>query len=418
MRRDVVTPTTKLVVFISLALAVVFQGIFFWSVHHDWARGGADFINLYTAGKIVGDGLGKQLYDYDVQKKLEMEAIPETRRANVYTHPPFEALLFVPLANLSYRRAYNCWILINLVLLAALPALLWRDLRFTSQLLPEVLCLSFFSFFPIFVALLQGQDTILLLLFAVLAFRNLKEGKDFRAGCFWGLGLFRFQVVLPLALLFLLRRNLRFLAGLCGVGAVLGAISLGVVGYRGAHDYVTILYQLNHDPTAQRLWSWGVHADLMPTLRGFLVISLPDVIPPFYLTGCYLLLSLLVILAVATRSNGRERGSATLPLLYGLDLIATLVVSYHSYLHDFTLLLLPLLFCVDHLANPRASPRTPKLLAGVVALLLLPPIYLVLYLRGPVPFLFPVTLALGVLIWRELPSRDVRRGHSRAEAPA
>lgn len=410
MDRNVVSPTARLLVFGLLAAAVLFQAFSFRAVYHDWARAGADFINLYTAGKIVGDGIGERLYDYETQKKVQVEAIPETRRANVYTHPAFEALLFVPLGRLSYARAYKCWMLINVMLLVALPALLWKRLRSTGRLLPEVLSLSFFAFFPILVALLQGQDSILLLLIAVLAFRSLAQGDNFRAGCLWGLGLFRFQIVLPLALLFLVRKNVKFLMGLFATGAILSAVSLGVLGRQGTADYAALLYRLNHDPTAQRLWSWGVHPDLMPTLRGFLAVSLSHIVPASYLTGGYLVLSLLIILAVATRGAVRREGSGTLPLLYGLDLLATLAVSYHSYLHDFTLLILPLLFSIDYLLNPDALPRSRKPLAAVVALLLLPPIYLALYLGGPVPLLFLVVLALGVLMWREIPGREARQG--------
>jgi hypothetical protein len=419
MASKTVSQDARLVLSGLLLMVAVFQALFFWVVRHE-INGGKedDFIAFYTAGRIIRDGSPARLYDYELQKKLEMEVNPKYDPALVYYHPAFEALLFVPFGHVSYTTATAYWVLLNLALLAALPALLWRYLQLTSELLPTVLFLSFFSFFPIGRALLQGQDSILLLFLVVLAFRSLEQGNDFSAGCFLGFGLFRFQLILPLALLFLLRKRLRVLLGLLSVGTVLEAVSLGIVGYRGTLDYVTLLYRLNHDPTAQHIWSWSIHPTRMPTLRGFLDISLSGSVPGVYRTGFYLILSCLIILAVARTRSARNEKSGVLPLLYGLDLIAALAISYHSYMHDLALLILPLLFCIESLLNPAVPLRSRKLFAGLTILLFLPPVYLLLLVRDQVAFLFTLILALGVLIWREIASGKAERQSPRMGLPA
>lgn len=395
----------RLIVCALLLGVVIYQALLFWNSSRVAMKGNADFIIFYTAGRIVASGSREALYDYELQRKLELEISPRYQRALVYNHPPFEALLFTPLARLPYRRAYICWLLVNLSLLCVLPVLLWRHLKFASQSLPELLYLSFFSFFPILSALLQGQDSILLLLLATLAFVGLREGKEFRAGCYWGLGLFRFPIVLPIAVLFLFRRRVRFLLGLLTVGTLFSVLSLAVVGYKGCLDYIDVLHKFMHNPAEQQLWSWSVNPTSMPTLRGFLASSLPNSWPQAAKTGFYLVFATLIVLGITTLHKTSQEKRTLSPLLYGLDLVAALMLSYHSFLHDGALLILPLLFCIDYLQSPAASPRAHKSMGGVVALLLLPLIYLALLVQGKLFLLFPVFLTLAALMWYEIRSQ-------------
>jgi hypothetical protein len=398
---------TRLVISGLLLAGVVFQIFFFSALRQKVARGEVDFISSYTAGRIIRNGWRQKLYDYEVQKKLEVEINPKYERALLYDHPPFEALLFAPFARLPFVNAYECWLLINLTLLFVFAALLWRHLHFTSDSLPEAILFSLFAYFPICLAVFAGQDSILLLFLVALAFRSLAQAKDFKAGCILGLGLFRFQLILPLTVLFLLRRKVKFLLGLFSVGAVLGVISVGIVGYKGALDYITLLYRINHDPTKEHLWSWAILPTFMPTLRGFLAFTLSDVVPQLYLTVCYLALSFLIVLVVAKRSPAYPQEAETLGFVFGLDLVAVLVVSYHSHVQDLALLIFPLLFSVDRFLDPGTRPRDRKLLVGLVALLLLPPIYCLLFWRRAVALLFLAFLALGVLMWREMLNQRV-----------
>src|SRR5437016_3560262 len=69
-----------------------------------------DFSEYYSAGQIIRQGLGRQLYDLKVQLDFQLRiAKPHV----FYNHPPFEALLFAPFTFLSYRAAYISWVLIS-----------------------------------------------------------------------------------------------------------------------------------------------------------------------------------------------------------------------------------------------------------------------------------------------------------------
>ena len=94
-----------------------------------------------------------------------------------FNHPAFEALLFVPFSLLSYRIAYVGWLLANLAMLAMLPGML-RSWMPVLRLAPTwVWIAAELAFFPVFFALLQGQDAILLLFLYALALVALKRGR-------------------------------------------------------------------------------------------------------------------------------------------------------------------------------------------------------------------------------------------------
>src|SRR5579864_4437887 len=84
-------------------------------------QGVTDFSTLYTAGKILISGQKSLLYDAGLQLEIQRSFGPKgvQRRGSVlpYNHPPFEAIIFAPLAHFSYLTAYFVWLAFNLCLL-------------------------------------------------------------------------------------------------------------------------------------------------------------------------------------------------------------------------------------------------------------------------------------------------------------
>ncbi len=70
------------------------------------------------------------------------------------------------------------------------------------------------TFVPALLCLVQGQDSLLLLLLVVLAFTALRRGRAFAAGCWLGLGLFKFQLVLPIVVVLVLTQGRNARTGL------------------------------------------------------------------------------------------------------------------------------------------------------------------------------------------------------------
>ncbi|MFZ0145304.1 MAG: glycosyltransferase family 87 protein, partial [Candidatus Sulfotelmatobacter sp.] len=165
------------------------HGVLFWKARVLIRQGYPDFTIFYTAGKMLHEGLGHSLYDGALQYEVQQTFAAGVRIRKgplPYNHPPFEALIFEPLASLDYPTAYLAWSAINLAILGFLPFLLRQHIPALAHYPAFMWLLVFFGFFPVLVALLQGQDVILLLLLNALAFAALKRNADTLAGCWLG----------------------------------------------------------------------------------------------------------------------------------------------------------------------------------------------------------------------------------------
>src|SRR5260370_29930727 len=216
-------------------------------------------------------GLGPKLYDLAEQQKLKGVLLPDAEPL-VYEHPPFEALLLAPLGALLYRTAYLIWGLINAAIWLTLTYLLrpydsapGDDLRYLALWL---------LFAPLGVALFEGQSSLLLLLLYSIAFIQLRSGCDFRAGAILGLALFKFQFVIPLALIFLLQRKWRFMKGFLATATALGVLSLVAVGWHGTISYIHLLVGIATHPDNS---SYGA-AIGTATIQGFVQALLGGVV--------------------------------------------------------------------------------------------------------------------------------------------
>src|SRR5690242_18302498 len=74
-----------------------------------------DFGQDYSAGWIVRQGNGPKLYDLHEQARVQ-SLVLNREGLLPFMHPPFEALIFAPLARFSYFHAYLIWGLINISL--------------------------------------------------------------------------------------------------------------------------------------------------------------------------------------------------------------------------------------------------------------------------------------------------------------
>src|ERR1700680_1653521 len=112
-----------------LAAMIVLHAWMFFSLRREIVTGYADFTIFYTAGKCVIQGRGRQLYDLETQFAVQRRFASEVKhRGNPlpFNHPPFEALLFVPLAGLPYVTAYLVWAVFNIALILGFWTLLRR----------------------------------------------------------------------------------------------------------------------------------------------------------------------------------------------------------------------------------------------------------------------------------------------------
>lgn len=359
-----------------------------------------DFSEFYAAGKIVRQGLGSHLYDLKLQAEVQLQ---DAALHAFYVRPPFEALLFVPFSFLSYRQAYGVWIILSLLLLAGACRLIERNSSILTALSQYaggaqidlgLFLIVFLGFPPTSEGLLIGQDSMLLLMVYTLVFIALRQKHEFKAGCLLACGLFKFHLVLPFVIIFLLRRRWSFLLGFSGVAALLVALSVFVSGPGVLLSYPGMFLKANYRALM------GFQPEYAANIRG-LVFLLGAGRFPRLSAGLVAALSALVLWLIAKNWKPEYSG-----LCFAAALVGALLTGYHLFVYDLCLLLLAAAVICADLAE-RKSLQKEKALTGVLLLLYMPPLHNFLINRQVYALLcVPMTVLLVVI------GRIVKRANS------
>jgi hypothetical protein len=295
-------------------------------------QGRSDFRHLYTAGYMVRTGQSADLYDYQAGVKVQKQIIfGRDVGLPPFNHLAFEALFFAPLSYLKFSSAYLVFLAVNvaLVLFAARMAMPYLGhLREQWVLLPAA---SFVCFLPLAITLIQGQDSIILLVLFMAAFVCAKKGHEMAAGLLLSLTMFKFQFAIVMALLFLMWRMWKIVAGFAAGSVVVTLLSLAVTRFSSPLVYLKYLISISSRLGAQEQLIYAIDPALMPNLRGMVYGVLHAVAPNSVMQWMTAAISLLV-LAWAIRSR---------PSFENAVLVAT-ICSYHCLIHDTSILLLPL----------------------------------------------------------------------------
>jgi hypothetical protein len=291
----------------------------------------SDFRQLYTAGYMVRLGHGPDLYNYELEEQLQ-NRIVSPGKPLPFDHFAYEALLFAPFSMLKYSAAYFAFAGFNFLLLAAAQRLFrpyLSRLESLGKFVPEAI---FFCFLPAAIAVILGQDSILLLVLTALAFIALDKGYDVRSGLVLSLGLFKFQLILPIVLLFLLWRKWRFVFGAASGGFALVCLSTWITRFSGMRAFTRTMIEMSIglSSPAQRM-KFATFPDAMPNLRGFI-----DTVAGSHLSAGAIQVAViacsLVVILLASR----------MPPSLHLAILVAVLVSYHGLIHDSALLALPL----------------------------------------------------------------------------
>jgi hypothetical protein len=298
-------------------------------------QGRADFRTLYAGGYLVRTGHGDQLYDYDKTSAAESKFAGGLGANLPFNHPAFEAALFAALSILSYKKAYCLFFVLNLGLLALAFRFLKLEESASVKWGVPAEALAMAGFLPVGICLIHGQDSILFFCIVAGCYALQKIGKEFAAGLVLGLGLFRFQLVIPLVLCLCFARKWKLLAGVAATGAVVAGISIAITEPAPWMTYPRCLMAMNPGlQTESQRFANAIRPLDMPNLRGLVQLLFGAMISPEELKILTMVASAaLVVWAIVKR------------LRFELLIVVAVLVSYHGLIHDSVLLLLPLLRC-------------------------------------------------------------------------
>jgi len=376
---------------LGMAAALLFLVVILSAVLSD--PRGFDFAGYYMSGLIIHQGNASRLYDLGEQARIERQLFNRDKIL-INPHPPFEALGFASLARLSYTKAYVLWGAINVLLWLLSQHLYWRDTPIPNNFFRY--CLLSFLFFPLWGALIIGQTTVLLLLVFTLTFVCLRRGQEFKAGILLGLGLFKFPVVLPFALICFLRGKWRLMAGFFAAASLLGVLSVVAVGPAGVRSYLNLMIDILMNPDNPAYISMRTWAK-MPTVKGFIATLLTGRLASNSITLLAAAISapLILFAAWAWRQEDRIRGGISPGLMFAAALVVSQVTAPHFYAYDLTLMLLAVLLVIS---SPPWSKESGQrtVLTAIMVTLYCPPLFALLLRWQAVYLLAPVLVAFAL----------------------
>jgi hypothetical protein len=309
-----------------VAASLIFHLAILWASRHRIAQGYGDFIIFYTGAQIINDGKSKELFKIETQNAYQAKfEVPQLEWPLPFNHAPYELFLFMPLTHLSYPIAHAIWSGINLLLLAIMLQWLLHYVHSPHSLF---IVASVLAWFPIMETFRLGQDSILSTALLLAVFVSLKRKRDGLAGLFLALGLYKPQLVLPLAGCLLVARRWYSLLVFTMTGMILFVISIGMVGWEGMFDFLSILRSM-------RNYSYVIYPANMPNIRGLLYDLLNDGKTESLLFTLTVVISgAAYLLCIYVWRGGFDAVDPIFDLKFSLTLLTTVLISYHLYSHD------------------------------------------------------------------------------------
>jgi len=354
-----------------------------------------DFMAFYTGAVFVKDGRGRELYDLATQREYQLELTgPSNTWWQAYINPPLLAVALTPLVSLPYRYAYLAFAVLTLLafigsMVVLKPTLthLARD-RLTWF---TTLALTM-SWFPLFRSMVAGQTSLFTIFLLVGLYAAWRDDRMILAGVALGLLSYKPQFGLLFGVVFLARGMWVALTAAGATAAAhyaLGAVFMGV-------DWPLRLFDTLRAHRTLEQEIFASHFSILPT-AGY---SLPG---PLALWVAAIGIAGVVVLCVW---QARRIGPTDdrFPVLYGLLLCGTLLVSPHLQHYDVAILAIPTLLTLDYLLGQRRPPSLILRLLLAVGFLFYP-IYQVGEFIGFQP-LFLWLVAVFIWDWTLLVSRQ------------
>lgn len=359
--------------------------------------GRADFRQLYAAGYMLRTGHRAELYGYDAQTRFQNQQVGLAEITLPFNHLAYEALAFAPFSLFSYRQAYLEFVAVNCALVGLCFAVMWRRLRSLGDVFLWLPFALFVAFLPIAAALIQGQDSIMLLSLLVVAHASLRE-KPIVAGMLCGLGMFKFQIVLPIVILFAAWKAWKFVGGFAVSSTITTAISVWLVGAANMRAYLVSLIGMSRDLDRTR---FQISPENMPNVRGLVYGFLGSGHRLFWLTIA-LSVAILIYLGVQRKIRSFE-----------VAVLGSALVSYHFLIHDAAILALPVFIAMAEHVDEEGTQRAGRWVFRAACLVFTSP----LLVSFAPHFFFLASIPLGLVLFLTLSvtSARVRRGKSHSQ---
>jgi hypothetical protein len=364
-----------------------------------------DFLQFPISASLVSQARANELYnDQVLADHIRTIVGRETTVQLRYFYGPQVALWFIPLLHFSFLEQAATWVALSLLVYFACVYFVWK----TSASLQQhgrLVAVGAIAYPPLFHCFVRGQLSAVILVCVTAAYFAFLARRDFLAGIFLGLLVFKPQFLVAIPLVLLLAGAWRALAGLTlSAIAQLGFAYL-YFGSTVMRSYVDMLLHSARQPATTELRLSPVQ---MHSLHSFWEILVP------WHSGVWALY-LLSSLAVIAMAAAIWKSSSSLAIRLSGLILAAVLVNPHIYIYDLLVLAVPLLLLTDWVvrnADHTLAPAVGVLLYLTFMLPLFGPLSRWTHLQLSVP----AFVALLAVLWRLPEMRPAARARELASA--
>lgn len=333
-------------------LALCFWSMYVWNMATPGLRDrngnlkGTDFLHFYTLGSIAAAHRGADLYDMNSQAALAAQRVPEAAGIRYLPpYPPQVSVFFAPLAHLSYEWALILWWGCSAAVYAYCCYSVWRACPNLRNHGGTVVLVA--AAFPAFFHLIAwGQTSAAALACFTLIFFLLRDRREFLAGLVLGCLIFKPQLGLAAAIVFVSIGAWRTLLGAALSAAAQLSVGVFYYGMEPLRNWVRILRNVQRVLPQLEPKVYQTHS-----LRTFWSMILPW---PGVSFGLYLLSAVVVLgLTIACWRRG-----GALALRYSTLLLASVLVAPHLTVYDLVILAPAFILLADWLVGQAPTGST------------------------------------------------------------
>ena len=309
---------------------------------------GTDFLHLYTLGSLAVAHRGADLYDMNAQAALAVQRVPEAAGIRYLPlYPPQVSIVFAPLAHLSYGWALILWWGGSAAVYAICCYSVWRacpNLRDHGGLV-ALLAVAYPAFFHL---IAWGQTSAAALACFTLMFFLLRDRREFLAGLVLGCLIFKPQLGLAAAAVFVSTGAWKTVLGAALSAA--GQLSVGVpyYGVESLRHWVRVLLNVQAVLPLLEPKPYQTHS-----LRTFWSMLVPW---PAFSFSLYVVSA--VVVFGLTIGCWQRSHAVPLSLRYSALLLASVLVAPHLTVYDLVILAPAFILLAEWLIGQRVTSST------------------------------------------------------------
>jgi alpha-1,2-mannosyltransferase len=311
---------------------------------------GTDFVHFYAFGSLVATSDADDLYDHDALMARQGALVPAAAGA-IYppVNAPQIAVLFAPLAMLSYYPALLLWTGLTVIAYLTVVTVVARQTASTAAHTGTV-GLAAVAFPPFWQLVQHGQLSVLGSVAIFLGWLGLRTRHPWFSGLCLGILAYKPPLFTPVAAVLLLAGEWRMFAGMA-VSGLAQLLAAGVwVGSGVLLTYVDVLLAL---PRAAEMMA--AKPAQMHSLRTFWELLVP------WRPGAIALYATTALAAVGSAA-WLWRRSASANLRMAALSLATVLAAPHLYVYDLVLLAPAFIWLVDGFLRQSRDARIGRLL--------------------------------------------------------